>query len=178
MNYWTDKEGRRIAAVEWNEYIHNNYKAEINECIKKTELWDEFCTLEYSDVAGSEVESMEVLQLTTTQAIKLPPVCAINVSFMVKSLNSFTCQNAPSVGRQIPRPPRQIAKPTIIGFAIVVVNIGAIRDAVVTRAVAEDPSAAFKSTDRINAITNNGMLLADTIFPNTVPIPDAEITAP
>ena len=69
MHYWTDKERRRIAAVEWNEYIHNNYKAEINECIKKTELWDEFCHLEYFDVAGSKVESMEVLQLTTTQAI-------------------------------------------------------------------------------------------------------------
>lgn len=70
MNYWTDKERRRIAAVEWNEYINNNYKAEINDCIEKTELWDELHNVEYCDVAGEGAESMKALQMTTTQAIK------------------------------------------------------------------------------------------------------------
>ena len=82
------------------------------------------------------------------QAIKFPPVCAKKVSFIDRLLYSFTCQNAPSVGRQIPKPPKHTARPTIIGFAPVEASIGAINVPVVTNAVADDPSAAFNNTDK------------------------------
>ncbi len=68
-----------------------------------------------------------------------------------------------------------MARPTMIGFAFVVASMGAIRDPVVTSAVAEDPRAAFRKTEIIRAITNSGIWLPITREPRISPMPEAVI---